>query len=141
MSVFYVDGHELIGQAAIMEWNELKSYIVEASNLNQDALHVYFAILIQLFSAWCLRRSIASPLPWLAVLIAVLINEYLDYHPAPADPIIKEIYLAEAYRDLWNTMLMPTLLLVIARLWPQRLVKPAVKKNVVHSKSEDPADS
>ena len=119
-----------------MEWSELKSHVVEASNLDQDALHIYFAVLIQLFSAWCLRRSIASPLPWLVVLIAVLINEYLDYHPASLDPNIQDIQIAEAYRDLWNTMLMPTLLLVTARFWPQRLVKSAA-----NFKDEDSADS
>ena len=117
-----------------MDWAALKSFVVEASNLDQDALHVYFAVLIQLVSAWCLRRSVASPLPWLAVLTAVLINEYLDYHPVPVDPNIQDIYIAEAYRDIWNTMLMPTLLLVTAKLWPQRLTKLAANKSDVISK-------
>lgn len=123
-----------------MEWAELKSFVVEASNLDQDALHVYFAVLIQLVSAWCFRRSVASPLPWLVVLIAVLINEYLDYYPAPMDTNIQEIYMAEAYRDIWNTMLMPTLLFVTAKLWPQRLTKLTAKKSDGISKHDEPTD-
>ncbi len=44
-----------------------------------DALHVYAGVLLQVVIALVLRRTLRSPIPWLAVLVAILANEYYDY--------------------------------------------------------------
>jgi hypothetical protein len=55
------------------------------------------------------------------VFIAVMINEYLDYSYVPAALAANQGYLDGAIRDIWNTMLLPTIFLLIANLWPRLL--------------------
>jgi hypothetical protein len=102
-----------------MGWYDFKHWLATASGLNMDALHVHAGIGIQLVIALLLRRSLRSPLPWLAVLVAIVANEYYDLHheiwPSRSDQ------WAESAKDFWNTMLLPTLLLLIARFAPHVL--------------------
>ncbi|MBV8687581.1 MAG: hypothetical protein JOZ90_17525 [Alphaproteobacteria bacterium] len=99
-----------------MDWHQLKAWLETASGLNMDALHVHAGVVLQLVAALALRRPLRSPLPWLAVLLAEGINEYYD--------LAYEIWpnrgdqWAESVRDMWNTMLIPTLLFVLARWAP-----------------------
>ena len=103
-----------------MDWHEIKIWLEQASGLDMDALHVHAGIIGQLLAALVMRRPLRSPLPWLAVLAAVLINEVYDYRyeiwPNRDDQF------AESVRDTWNTMAMPTLILLIARFYPRLLV-------------------
>lgn len=102
-----------------MEWLEIKMWLVSTTGLDRDALHIYCALVIQLFCALFFRRRLASLWPWIAVLIIATINEYLDYqHVGESEASILH-FQAEAYRDMWNTMLLPTVLTLIARFWPQ----------------------
>src|SRR3954463_4321509 len=91
-----------------------------------DALHVYAGVLLQIVAALIMRRSLKSPWPWLVVLGAELANEVYDYtYEVWPD---RDIQFAEGLRDMWNTMAMPTLLLLLARYAPRLLIgeaKPA----------------
>ena len=64
----------------------------------------------------------ASPLPWLCVLVAEALNEWwdLNYEDWPDRPM-----WPESLEDLWVTMLVPTLLLIAARYFPGLLVRKA----------------
>jgi hypothetical protein len=85
-----------------------------------DALHVYAGLFLQLGAALVLRRSLRSPWPWLAVLVAEFGNEVYDYtYEIWPD---RDIQFAEGLRDMWNTMAMPTLMLLLARFTPHLLV-------------------
>jgi hypothetical protein len=99
-----------------MDWYDVKQYAEQLLGLDMDALHVYAGVLGQILAALVLRRSLASPWPWLAVLIATVANEWFDlgYEVWPN----REMQYAASFRDLWNTMLLPTLLLVLTRLTP-----------------------
>jgi hypothetical protein len=103
-----------------VNWHHLKDWAAHASDLNMDALHVYAGVFLQLATALVLRRSLRSPWPWLAVLAAEFANEYYDYaYEIWPD---RDIQFAEGLRDMWNTMAMPTLLLLLARYAPSLLV-------------------
>ena len=103
-----------------MDWHQVKEWLVAASGLDMDALHVHAGVALQLAAALVLRRPLRSPWPWLAVLAFEIGNEYYDwtYEVWPT----RDDQLMEGVRDLWNTMLIPTLLFVLARLAPRLLV-------------------
>lgn len=94
----------------------IKAAIAVWTELDRDALHIYTAVLIQLGSAALLRRTLASPWPWLVVLAFALTNEWLDVH---GDDLVEAWEKAAALHDLWNTMLLPTLLLLVVRFAPR----------------------
>ena len=103
-----------------MEWVQLKHGISVFTGLHMDALHIHVGVLAQLFVAALMRRSIASPWPWLLLLAATAANEYSDLaHEVWPD---RDYQIAESIRDSWNTMLLPTVLLLVARVAPVLLV-------------------
>ncbi|MFN3944141.1 MAG: hypothetical protein ACK4K7_04340 [Allosphingosinicella sp.] len=103
-----------------MDWLTLKDWLGEVTGLGEDALHIYAALVIQLTAALVLRRSLASPLPWLCVLAVLLVNEWLDI-TLPEGPV-ERWQIDGGIQDLWNTMLLPTVLLLMARYAPGLMV-------------------
>lgn len=101
-----------------MDWFELKNWLELSTGLDRDSLHIYGGVGVQLVAAVILRRSLASPVPWFFVLVAALANEYYDANMAPDSLDGGSIYFDEAVGDIWNTLLLPSLLLMIARFWP-----------------------
>ncbi|WP_114952869.1 hypothetical protein [Sphingosinicella terrae] len=99
-----------------MDWTEFKDYLSLITDLDEDALHIYAAVLLQLVAAALMRRSLASPFPWLFVLLVLLLNEWADLRE-PGKPI-EEWQVIGGLKDLWNTMVLPTLLLLLARFVP-----------------------
>lgn len=97
------------------DWEQIKNAVSIWTGLERDALHIYASILIQLVFALILRRSLASPLPWLFVLLFALLNEVLDMY---RDGLVENWEKAAALHDLWNTMLVPTLLALMVRFAP-----------------------
>jgi hypothetical protein len=103
-----------------MNWIEFKDYLSQISDLDQDALHVYAAVLIQLAAAALFRRSLASIIPWLAVWAVLIVNEALDLW-LPREEI-GQWQVAGGIQDSWNTMALPTLLWLLAYHAPGLLV-------------------
>lgn len=108
-----------------MDWYQIKVSVETFTGLDMDALHVHIGILAQLATALILRRSVGSPWPWLIVLGAALANEWSDltYEIWPD----RDYQYSESVRDVWNTMLMPTLLLILSRWVPHLLVTPVAR--------------
>ncbi|HMC91561.1 MAG TPA: hypothetical protein VKI45_03785 [Allosphingosinicella sp.] len=100
------------------DWHQAKEWLEHAIGLNMDALHIYFGLGILVAAALILRRPLRSPLPWLVLLLLELGNEYYDWTyevwPGPE----RQIQAAEGIRDIWNTMAVPTFLLVASRWFP-----------------------
>lgn len=105
-----------------MQWLEIKIWLESATGFDRDALHIYGAVIIQFGLALFFRRSLASPWPWIAVLIVALANEYFDYQRVGESANSKAIFQTEGYKDMWNTMLIPTFLLLVARIWPTWMI-------------------
>ena len=99
-----------------MEWLWFKQQVSELT-VAKDALHVYGAFLVQVVAALLTRRTLASPIPWLAVLAAIIVNEALDL-TFEKEPYIHQWQIDGVVHDLINTMILPTLLLLLARLAP-----------------------
>ncbi|HEX8400923.1 MAG TPA: hypothetical protein VF628_04390 [Allosphingosinicella sp.] len=104
----------------MMDWFQIKHGLTLWTGLNMDALHVHVGVIAQLLAAAVLRRSLASPLPWLLLLLALCANEWFDlaYETWPN----RGDQWGESIKDGWNTMLLPTFLLLISRLAPSLLV-------------------
>jgi len=99
-----------------MNWYGVKEWLAEASGLGMDALHVHAGVLGLIAFAILLRRRLSSPWPWLAVAAVTFANEYYDlrYEVWPN----RDDQLGESARDVWTTLLLPTLLLMLARFAP-----------------------
>jgi hypothetical protein len=100
----------------------MKAWLEHAVGLNMDALHVYLGLAILTLAALVLRKPLRSPMPWLVLFVLELGNEYYDWTyevwPGPD----RQIQLAEGVRDIWNTMAVPTLLLVASRWFPRLFI-------------------
>ena len=103
-----------------MDWYQMKLALVEFTGLDMDALHVHAGVLVQLTIALLARRSLASPSPWLAILSAELANEWWDLHYETWPD--RDQQYGESLKDLWNTMLLPTIMFLGARYRPSLIV-------------------
>lgn len=108
-------------------WIGYKLRLVEFVGLTNDAMHVHGSILILFVSAIILRRRPDSIWCWLIVLFAELFNEYADLHGvAPGEATIDA-----AVHDLYNTMLWPTVILILGRfLFPPRQKQAAPNSDI-----------
>jgi hypothetical protein len=99
-----------------MDWHQLKEWLSGASGLDMDSLHVHAGVLCQIGLAVLLRRRLSSVLPWLAVAAVVLANEAYDFSYEEWPNRWQQ--LGESVRDVWNTLLLPSVILLLARYRP-----------------------
>lgn len=104
-----------------MQWFEIKNWLELSTGLDRDSLHIYAGVAVHLAVAVIFRRSLANPIPWLFVVIVALANEYHDYSRIPVTMNASQETYDEAVRDIWNTLLLPSVLLVVARFYPNLL--------------------
>ena len=98
-------------------WHQAKLFVEHISNIDHDAIHVMAGAVLQLLIALIARRSVATWLPWLAVLALALANEAVDqWIELWPDRGMQQ---GEAGKDIILTMAVPTLLLLAARARPQ----------------------
>ena len=96
-----------------MQFIDLKLFIENYTGLERDALHIHAAILLYVVAMAVFRRSRRSRFPWLVVFAAELLNEGHDLSiNIPDDPAWA---IEGSFKDLWNTMLWPTVLLFVGR--------------------------
>jgi hypothetical protein len=112
-----------------MNWLEFKSYLSDAT-VSRDALHIYAALIIQVGAALIVRVPLSRLLPWFAVLLVELINEGLDLL-LEKEPYIHGWQIAGSIHDLFNTMVLPTILLLLVRYVP-RLFDPRGRPKQEH---------
>src|SRR5687768_16086511 len=91
----------------------------KGSGLDMDALHVHAGVLGLILLALLLRRPLSSLLPWLVMFAAALANELYDLHYEVWPDHDRGRQIGEGVRDLWNTMLLPTMILLLARFRPR----------------------
>jgi len=100
-----------------MHWNVMKDLAAELF-IAKDALHIYFAFVVQIAAAVIFRKSLASFLPWLTVLAFELVNEGLDMWLGE-EAHLKQWQYDGARHDIINTMILPTALLLLCRYSPR----------------------
>lgn len=102
-------------------------WLESTTGLERDALHIYCALVIQFSLSLFFRRGLGSPWPWIIVLVVAVTNEYLDYQRVGESEASILFFKEEAFRDMWNTMLIPTVLMLIARFWPRWMTGKPIK--------------
>jgi len=92
---------------------QAKLVLVTHLGLAKDALHIYVALAIFLGACLLFKWKASEWKPWALVLAAALLGEAWDLR----DRVIYDIpvRLAENWKDVWNTMLIPTVLLLATR--------------------------
>lgn len=119
-----------------MSWIEFKLLIVNFTGLERDALHIYGALAIQCVAAFALRKSLSSLWPWMIVLFFALLNEWLDNDQITNLSTLSKAASEESYKDMCNTMLTPTMLMLLSRFFPFVLVQqsqdisPQIERNI-----------
>jgi cell shape-determining protein MreD len=102
-----------------VEFQDLKVAIEQFSGLDKDALHIHAALLLYLVAMVAFRQTRRSRIPWLFVLLVELANEAADLFGLYAAYGVKETVgsseFSDSAKDLWNTMLWPTVLLFLGR--------------------------
>jgi hypothetical protein len=94
-------------------FQQAKLWLGHTLHLEKDALHIYVALLVYLGTCLLFRWRAGQWKPWLCVLVAALAGEAWDLadslrYDTPPD-------FGASLKDLWNTILVPTLLMVLAR--------------------------
>jgi hypothetical protein len=95
---------------------QAKTWLVENLHLAKDALHIYVALALVLGSCLAFGWKVRQWRPWLLVLVAALAGEVIDirYSWRIGDPVD----YWNNWKDVWNTMVLPTVLLLAARFTP-----------------------
>ena len=99
-----------------MDWMGVKGLATDLT-IAKDALHIYLAFVIQVSTAIVFRKPLSNSLPWLAVLLVELVNEGLDIWLGE-ELHLKQWQVDGAAHDLVNTMILPTVLLLLCRYSP-----------------------
>src|SRR5687768_14023418 len=83
------------------------------TGLTRDALHIHLGLAAMLLAALLFRRSLRSLLPWFVAFAACVLVEAADLR----DDIASYGYLRwrHSVHDLVNSMIWPTVLLLVAR--------------------------
>lgn len=102
--------------SAMMSWHQGKLFIEHTVAIDHDALHVIVGVLLWVIIAAVIRRSLSSMRPWLWVLAIIAWNETVDLWVEQwPDPGMQ---YGEGAKDLLLTMLLPTVLMFVARFAP-----------------------
>ena len=101
---------------SFLGWYQFKLFIEHASGISMDALHVIVGFVIFFVSARLLKSSIASPLPWLALLLLELGNEAYDLKIELWPNLASQI--GEAAKDIMLTLVLPTMVALLVRWMP-----------------------
>lgn len=109
----------LIELASLFE--ERKSWLVTASDLGKDALHIYFGLALFMLVRLAWRWRGGWVVAWLAVLVMACGGEWLDMTAEFSNAAIQPD--AAHWHDIWNTMFWPTVLLLVGR-WLQPVAQP-----------------
>ena len=95
-----------------------KEFMIGTTGLGKDALHVYAGLILFIGVRVIWRRRGGWVLGWLAALAAALFVEWLDIRTEISEYNLRPD--AEHWKDIWNTMFWPSVLLVLGpRLQPR----------------------
>jgi hypothetical protein len=108
-------GHAI--RSAMWSWYDTKLFVERSIAFSSDSLHVLTGVLVQLAAGLVLKRPISSWRPWLVVFVLACFNELVDlkfdYWP------MRAMQYGESAKDLILTMVLPTVLLLMARRAPR----------------------
>lgn len=94
-------------------FQQMKIFLVHSSDLAKDALHIYVALALFLGSCLLFGWKGRQWKPWLVVLLAALAGEAWDIRDTLANG--SSLRIGANWKDIWNTMLAPTVLMLATR--------------------------
>lgn len=94
-------------------FQQAKIWLVGSTGLAKDALHVHVGLFVFFAVALVFRWPLRSWKPWLVALAATLAGEAWDLWDTLDEG--RRIQIWANWKDLWNTMLWPTAILLLAR--------------------------
>jgi hypothetical protein len=97
----------------VSSFQAVKLELVAALGLGKDALHIYVGLGVFLLAAALTRRPLKSLVPIGAVFAAAAAGEAWDLLDTAAAG--ERLWSAGSWHDLWNTMLWPLVLFLLAR--------------------------
>lgn len=92
--------------------------IEHSLGFSNDTLYLIAGVALHLLAAFILRSSLRNFGPWLLVLALALVNELNDFHVQ-----VWPDRLGHGAKDIVLIMLVPTILLIVARKKPNLLTK------------------
>lgn len=119
-------------------YNAIKTQLSVILGITKDALHVHIGLAIFLGVALVFRRSLASWLPWLALLAFELVNELMDMLYWNGSGIGFD--LGDSPKDIVNTMFWPTVVFLVARWLRRRAAGGAAQQPTTSAEPETAAD-
>lgn len=99
------------------DWHRMKLAVEHSAGFSHDTIHVLIGGAGPLLVAFVMRRTIASWLPWLVLLVLILFNETVDLWVEHWPD--RTMQYADGVKDIILTMALPTVLLVTARITPR----------------------
>ncbi len=102
---------------AFGSWHQAKLFIEHSVRIEHGTIHVIAGVLVWLALAIVSRRSVTARLPWLGLFVLILWNEAVDLWVEKwPDPGMQ---YGEGAKDIFLTMLVPTIIMVAVMLRPQ----------------------
>lgn len=90
-----------------------KFFLTSQTGLAKDALHIYVALGVFVGSCLIFGWKTRDWKPWMLVLMVAIGGELRDIYDILQRTT--QLQLLANFHDLWNTMLVPTILLVFSR--------------------------
>ena len=90
-----------------------KFWLVGSTGLAKDALHIHVGLIVFFAAALLFRWPLRSWKPWAAALAVTLAGEAWDLWDSFHDG--RRILIWANWKDVWNTMLWPSAILLLAR--------------------------
>lgn len=91
----------------------IKWAIITATGLERDALHIYVGLVVFFMVAIAFKKTLRSPLPWLAVLLVAIVGELFDLRDDLA--MVGHWRWKDSLHDIINTQFWPAVLCLLAR--------------------------
>lgn len=107
-------------------WQNWKLHLEAATEISRDAMHIHASLAIFLLACFVFRLRPSDWRVWLIVLAAQLANEALDMVVMLEDS--GEIFWWSCVKDTINSMILPTVLVAVAR-WTSLLDVPAAQES------------
>lgn len=117
VSGFFSIGNDITATPAVMFlWQDAKTFLEHTITVSSDAVHVILGVACMFAVAIVARRPLSHWAPWTAVLLLLLCNEAADLWIERWP--VRAMQYGESAKDVMLTMLLPTLLLLVARFAP-----------------------